>query len=176
MRSILWICQEIKRKPALATSCISVGYTINLEPRYNDVGYVYIDSSTDINFSKRRINTIEQILNTKYSFTNKMGITFRVRHYLSAVENKEYYLLQPDGGLLPHSNFHPDADQNVNYFNIDMVYTWEFAPGSFLNIVWKNAAQNSTNNIEKRYFKNLGNTIGGDSNNNFSVKIIYFLD
>jgi len=154
----------------------SLGYTINLEPRYNDVGYVYIDSSTAINFANRRINTIEQILNTKYSFTNKMGITFRVRHYLSTVENKEYYLLQPDGGLLPHSNFHPDADQNVNYFNIDMVYTWEFAPGSFLNIVWKNAAKNSTNNIEKRYFKNLGNTIGGDSNNNFSVKVIYFLD
>jgi Domain of unknown function (DUF5916) len=137
---------------------------------------VYIDSSTDINFAKRRTNTIEQILNAKYSFTNKMGITFRARHYLSTVENKEFYLLQPDGSLLPHSNFRPDADQNVNYFNIDMVYTWEFAPGSFLNIVWKNAAQNSTNNVEKRYFKNLGNTIGGDSNNNFSVKVIYFLD
>ena len=57
-----------------------------------------------------------------------------------------------------------------------MVYTWEFAPGSFLNIVWKNAAQHSTNDVEKRYFKNLGNTISGDSNNNFSVKVIYFLD
>jgi hypothetical protein len=154
----------------------SLGYSINFEPHYNDVGYVYIDSSTDINFAKRRINTIEQILSAKYSFTNKMGITFRVRHYLSTVENKEFYLLQPDGSLLPHSNFHPDANQNVNYFNIDMVYTWEFAPGSFLNIVWKNAAQNFTNDVEKEYFKNLGNTIDGDSNNNFSVKVIFFLD
>ena len=57
-----------------------------------------------------------------------------------------------------------------------MVYTWEFAPGSFLNIVWKNAAQNFTNDVEKGYFKNLGNTIDGDSNNNFSVKVIFFLD
>jgi hypothetical protein len=154
----------------------TLGHTINLGPRYNNMGYAYVEGSSDINFAKRRVNTIEQILSTKYSFTNKMGITFRARHYLSTVENKEFYLLQPDGSLLTHTNFHPDANQNVNYFNIDMVYTWEFAPGSFLNIVWKNAAQSFTNDVEKQYFKNFGNTISGDSNNNFSLKVIYFLD
>jgi hypothetical protein len=154
----------------------SLQQTINFDPRYNDVGYVYVDGSTDMNFAKRKVNTVEQILSAKYSFSNKMGITFRARHYLSTVDNKEFYLLQPDGNLLVHTNFHPDADQNVNYFNIDMVFTWEFAPGSFLNIVWKDAAQSFTNDIEKQYFKNLGNTISGDSNNNFSLKVIFFID
>jgi hypothetical protein len=57
-----------------------------------------------------------------------------------------------------------------------MVYTWEFAPGSFLNIVWKDASQNFTNEVQKGYFKNLTNVVSENSNNNFSLKVIYFLD
>ena len=154
----------------------SLEHEISFQPRYNDIGYVYIDGSTDINFAKRLVKTVEQTLSAKYNFSNKMGITFRTRHYLSTVENKEFYFLQRNGTLLPHPNFFPDADQNVNYFNIDMVFTWEFAPGSFLNIVWKNAAQSFNSKVEKQYFKNLGNTITEDANNNFSLKVIYFLD
>ena len=145
-------------------------------PKYNDMGYTYVAGNNDINFAKRKVNTVENILNAKYSFSNKMGITFRARHYLSTVDNKTFYLLQPDGKLLLNSRFYPDANQNVNFFNIDMVYSWQFAPGSFLNIVWKNATQHSTNEVEPSYFKNLGNTISSDNNNNFSLKVIYFLD
>ena len=105
-----------------------------------------------------------------------MGITFRARHYVSSVDNKEFYLLQHDGSLLANANFRPNVNQNVNFFNIDMVYTWQFAPGSFLNIVWKNAAQNYSDEVEKQYFKNLSNTVSQNNNNNFSLKVIYFLD
>ena len=145
-------------------------------PGYNDVGYTYISGNADINFAKRNINTIEHIVSAKYNFTNKMGITCRVRHYVSSVDNKDFYLLQHDGRLLANAGFHPDANQNVNYFNVDMVYTWQFAPGSFLNLVWKNAAQNYSDKVQKQYFKNLSNTISQNGNNNFSLKVIYFLD
>jgi hypothetical protein len=140
------------------------------------MGYVYVDGSAGINFARRTVNSIEHILSAKYNFNNKMGITFRARHYVSTVDNKEFYLLQHDGSLLANPDFHPDVNQNVNYFNIDMVYTWEFAPGSFLNIVWKEAAQDYTNQVERQYLKNLTNTIGQNSNNNLSLKVIYFLD
>ena len=155
---------------------LSLSHRIGFEPRFNNMGYTYVDGSNDINIAKRKVNTIENILSVKYSFTNKTGITFRARHYLSTVENKEFYILQQDGNLLPHEGFHPDANQNVNFFNIDMVYTWQFAPGSFLNIVWKNATQHFSNEVENGYFKNFGNTISEDNNNNFSLKVIYFLD
>ena len=67
-----------------------------------------------------------------------MGITYRARHYLSTVDNKEFYILQSNGELASNPTNYT-ANQNVNFFNIDMVYTWQFAPGSFINIVWKNA-------------------------------------
>jgi hypothetical protein len=155
---------------------LSVSQNIAFMPGHNDVGYTYVDGSADINFARRDINTVEHVVSAKYNFTNKMGITCRVRHYVSSVENKEFFLLQHDGSLLANTGFHPDANQNVNYFNIDMVYTWEFAPGSFLNIVWKDASQNFTNEVQKRYFKNLTGAVSENSNNNFSLKIIYFLD
>jgi archaellin len=154
----------------------SLTQRISFEPRFNNMGYTYVSGSSDINFAKRKVNTIEHILSAKYSFSNKMGITFRARHYLSTVDNKEFYILQRDGNLLLNQGFQPDANQNVNFFNIDMVYTLQFAPGSFLNIVWKNATQQFSNDVESGYFKNFHNTIREDNNNNLSLKVIYFFD
>ncbi len=78
--------------------------------------------------------------------------------------------------MLGNPGYHPSVDENANYFNIDMIYTWEFAPGSFINIAWKNASQYYSNVVEKKYFENLGNTLDQDNNNNFSIKVIYFID
>ena len=105
-----------------------------------------------------------------------MGLSFRTRHYNSTVENKEFFNLQKDGSLLSNPNIKENYNRNANYFNIDMVYTWQFAPGSFINIVWKNAAANETIMAQKEYFDNLGDITRSDQNNNISFKIIYFID
>jgi len=149
---------------------LSVSLGIDYNPIWNNMGYTYIDGSDDINFARRDVNSIENLLSAKYNFSNKMGITFRARHYVSTVDNKEFYLLQKDGSLLANPGFHPSVNENVNYFNIDMVYTWEFAPGSFINIAWKSASQYYSNIVEKHYFENLGNTLNENSNNNFSIQ------
>ena len=57
-----------------------------------------------------------------------------------------------------------------------MVYTWQFAPGSFLNVVWKNAASSGNQDVAGDYFKNVRHTMQADDNNNLSLKVIYFLD
>ena len=125
---------------------------------------------------RRKINTIENILTLKYSFTNKMGLTYRMRHYISTVDNKEFFTLQTNGLLVSNNSFTANMNRNVNFFNIDMVYTWQFAPGSFLNIVWKNSVFTFGDMIERDYLKNVGNTLEADQNNNLSLKVIYFLD
>ncbi|MGZ8511513.1 MAG: DUF5916 domain-containing protein, partial [Chitinophagaceae bacterium] len=154
----------------------SLSHRIGFMPRYNNLGYTSLSGSSDINFAKRKVNTIEHILSVRYSFSSKMGITFRARHYLSTVDNEEFYILQRDGNLLFNRGFKPDANQNVSFFNIDMVYTWQFAPGSFINIVWKNASQQFSNDVESGYFKNFSKTVSEDNNNNLSLKVIYFID
>ena len=105
-----------------------------------------------------------------------MGINLPFLHYYSSVDNKEFFTLQKDGSLVSNPTFNVNTNQNANFFNVDMVYTWQFAPGSFLNVVWKNAVYDEKDLVEKSYFKNFRNTMDADENNNISLKVIYFLD
>lgn len=153
----------------------SLSNNISFRPSKNDVGY-YNEENGDVVFSVRDRNTVESVLEAKYSFNNKSGISFIVRHYWSEVECKRFFLLD-EKGLLNATT--PPADiehQNYNNFYINAVYTWQFAPGSFINIVWKDEASTSDEAIKNRYFKNFNRTIGAPQNNNLSVKVIYYLD
>jgi hypothetical protein len=153
----------------------SIGHSINLAPSYNQSGFADI-SGSDIIFSRRNRKTIENIFNSKYNFNKRNGITFRLRHYWSEVEAKEFFTLQQDGSLLKNINYNKNHNQNLNIFNIDMVYTWEFAPGSFLNIVWKNSIYSGDQQINESYFKNFNQTVSSPQDNNLSLKVIYYLD
>jgi Domain of unknown function (DUF5916) len=153
----------------------SVNHSLSYLPRFNGVGYSTTIDALPI-FALRDVKTFENILLLKYNFTNKMGMTFRTRHYNSRVNNIEYFDLEKDGSLKPKPGFSGDYNRNVNYFNIDMVYTWQFAPGSFLNFVWKDAAFTNDSASQINYGENLRNTVNSDQNNNISLKVIYFID
>lgn len=156
-------------------SKFSVRYDYNYNPTIKGIGFTSILDSENILFATRKVNTVENTLTLKYNFTNKMGINLRTRHYRSGVENKDFFLLQKDGSLLPHE-VSQNYDRNINFFNVDMVYTWQFAPGSFMNLVWKNATVHSSDFAGDSYVENLRNTLQDDQNNNLSLKVIYFLD
>lgn len=153
----------------------SIRHQLNTEPQRNNVGFADIEGS-DIIFGRRHRNTIENILTLKYNFNARMGLNTRVRHYWSKVEYKEFFTLLENGALHVNNIYNENRDQNVNFFNVDMVYTWQFAPGSFLNIVWKNSVFDFKESVEKNYFQNFSNTMEVDQNNNLSLKVIYFLD
>ena len=157
-------------------SKLSISHHIGFEPRPRGMGFTTILEDNSIVMALRKVNTIDNVLNLKYSFNNKMWLTCRARHYSSVVSNKAFFTLQNDGSLKPRTALSNPLNRNVNYFNVDMVYTWQFAPGSFFNAVWKNATFHSSNLVDERYFDNLQNTVQADQNNNISVKVIYFLD
>ncbi|MFL5809710.1 MAG: DUF5916 domain-containing protein [Flavisolibacter sp.] len=176
------------------TDKFSLSHDLTYNPAINDAGYYGLHYAKDANgdfiydtngnkvwndilFSRRNLKTIENILSIKYSLSNKSGITFRLRHYWSNVHIQQLYDLQTDGQLIPST--HPDEQiihQNQNFFNIDAMYTLQFAPGSFINIVWKDEGQQYNNSIDHNYFQNFGHTLAEPQNNNLSVKIIYYLD
>ena len=164
---------------------LSLSHFVNYSPEQNDAGYYFARdvsgngiSLPNVVFTKRDIRTVENIFSAKYNFNNKSGITFRARHYWSKVKQKELYDLQNDGSLAPsvHTGIVGMFHQNFNVFNIDAVYTWQFAPGSFINIVWKDQGLLIDDNVRRSYIKNFNRTMSEPQNNNLSVKIIYFLD
>ena len=155
---------------------ISFGYQFSSAPHFNEVGYTDIINDDSVIFAKRNRNTIENIVNLKYSFNNKMFITARVRHYWSTVDNAEFYTLRDDGYIDPNHNYATNKNQNVNIFNVDMVYSWRFSPGSELSIVWKNSVYDDISEIRKGYFNNLDQTFSAPQNNTISFKILYYID
>lgn len=139
----------------------------------NGKGFAGNDNGNIIVGLRNRI-VVENTFNVKYNFTNKMGLTFRARHYWSNTKHESYMSLQPNGDEIAYNTSNIIGHSNFNFFNVDMTYTWQFALGSFININWKDAIQNF--DYETAYFKNLNNTLNTPQNNNFSIKIIYFLD
>ncbi len=128
-------------------------------------------------FSRRNVNSVENVMNIKYNFTNKMGITLRGRHYWSKVRPFQFYELDKYGKLqTPANPFTQNVNQNYNYLSVDMVFNWQFAQGSFFSVVWKDIGENFDRKFEKDYFKNLGNTIEGNQFNSLSLRVIYFID
>jgi len=154
---------------------LTISQGISLSPQRNNVGFAGLEGS-EVVFGKRDIKTIENTLNIKYSFNANMNINTRIRHYWSNVKYNDFFTLQNDGSLEENSTYNENKNQNLNFFNIDMVYTWQIAPGSFVNVVWKNAVTDFRQITVDSYFKNLNNTMKIEDNNNISFKIIYFLD
>lgn len=156
-------------------------HDIYYNPFSNDAGFykkiTESDVLKDILFSRRDRKTVENVIEAKYSFSNKSGFTISARHYWSKVTQKELYDLQRDGSLIStkHTTV-PLEHRNVNLFNVDAQYTLQFAPGSFINIVWKDQSQLFDREVDLAYGKNFNRILSTDQNNNLSIKVIYYLD
>ena len=154
---------------------LSLGMRMAWQPRFNNVGFIGFSKGQPV-FTKRNIQTMENTFNGKYTFTNRMGLNLVVRHYMRSIENIQAFDLMNDGSVKENSLNASDFNRTANYFNVDLVYTWQIAQGSFINVVWKNAISRFDQGFNRDYFANLDNTLGNDQNNNLSVKFIYFLD
>jgi hypothetical protein len=154
----------------------SIGLGTSWAPYPSALGYAGKEGSKII-FAERKVNTFDNNLNFKYNFSKNMWATLRTRHYSSTVQNKKYHTLMKNGNLSPLNTPPSNTfNRNVNFFNVDMVYTWQFAPGSFMNLVWKNAIANDALDPAFTYTENLKETLSTSANNNLSIKVIYFLD
>jgi hypothetical protein len=150
-----------------------------VNPQFNYTNYLdYVPASDEIIFSRYDRRTVESSIDGKYSFSTKMGIQFRARHYWSDRRNKQAYALTNEGGLQAPNSYilSPTADVNYNTFNIDMVYTWQFSLGSEFSVTWKNAAQTFDNTAKPGYGMNFNNTLKSPQNNTVSLKLLYYID
>lgn len=167
---------------------ISAIYSWDQEFQWNSQGFAVqfgqpIQSISGILFGQRnRVNTI-QSMSLDYILTNRMGVTFRLRHYRSAIKYTAFYELTDNGRLSDLVSFDgKDSDGNsaydINYnaFTIDMQFRWVFLPGSELNVVWKNSIFTADKAIQELYWMNLKNTLDNGPVNSFSLKLIYWLD
>ncbi|MBF9236960.1 carbohydrate binding family 9 domain-containing protein [Hymenobacter sp. BT683] len=131
----------------------------------------------DALLGRRNVATVSNVVSTAYTFTNRMAFTLRVRHYTSNVHYNDFAQLRRNGEeqLVAYQR---NRDNTYNAFNVDAVYSWWFAPGSQISVVWKNASADElfAERATPQYFDNFNSTINTPHNNSVSVKVLYYLD
>ncbi len=152
-----------------------------------DRGYINNqDIDGTIIFGQRdRIDTVSSISGS-YNFNPFNALTLSFRNYLSTVTyDNQVYALQDNGSLSrsdvytkTNINDDPDFDPDINFntWNLDLSYTWQFAPGSQLTALYRNQIFNVSNDSEDSYFKSLNKLLDQEQQNTFSLRLVYFLD
>lgn len=142
----------------------------------NDLGYITDFGEDSVYFGMRQSPTWVYRLNANYIFTNKISLGFDLRHYWSRVKyDNKYYFLNEDGSLSEIDHDFQEEDINYNAFTIDMVFKWNFAPGSWLSVVWKNTVDAEGDMIDN-YFDNVDNMFKQSQVNSISLKLLYYID
>ena len=146
-----------------------------------DVGWVaFVDD--DIILGRRDQWTTSIGLEGSYTFTNRLVLATRVRHYWSRAHYVEYHELLTDGALAltDYTGMADDGrsrhDVDFDAFTVDLWLRWNFAPGSELTLGWKDNIFARDNVVVEDYFDNLRSTWRAPGVNSLSLKILYFID
>ncbi len=158
----------------------SLSYGFTFAKNNNNIGWIDNDSNTgDIIYAKRNIITYTNTVEGKYSINHLMNFNLSVRHYWSYTANHNIYTLQDDGSLVDNSTYTNNMNKNYSTWNLDLSYSWWFAPGSQMTILYRNNAYNSTvgEEFSRSYNNNVKNLINQDHLTHIlSVSIRYFID
>jgi hypothetical protein len=154
---------------------LSLAYTLDYVNRKNDRGWVGFDDAGII-FAERNREIAQNDFTGKYSLNNKMTINLTARYYWSYSKNHEFFTLQNNGYLTPNSSYAQNKDRNFNSWNFDLSYSWWFAPGSEISILYRNYGLERASVVEKDLSKNLKSIFNSDLTNVLSISIRYFID
>lgn len=152
----------------------SLIYSFELEKEFNDVGYIDSDNTT-IYFAKRNRDTYTNSLTSKYSINSNMNFNLSVRHYWSLVENNSFHALNNDG-TLTETVYAENRNSNFSTWNLDLSYSWWFAPGSQVSVLYRNNAATFDRITNKNFSNNFSNLISDNLNHVLSVSVRYYID
>ena len=163
---------------------LSMSYNFNFFRQNNNKGY--IDSIDDdltpatpnsIIFANRNVITYSNTFSGKYSLNSQMTFNISIRHYWSYAENKNILSLQENGRLTDFNGYTTNKNSSFYSWNTDLSYSWWFAPGSQVSVLYRNNAGAFERNINKDFRNNVTNLLTNDALNHvFSISVRYFID
>lgn len=151
---------------------------IKLDNNPKNVGFSDIDTSSNIIYGIRNLTVQAVQLTGSYSFSKDMILSLNARHYRAFADHEEYATLLDNGELASNGTYTENKNFDYNIFNVDLVFSWMFAPGSMLSIVYKNIIENELGEVNtfQPYGPNLDRVINDPQTNSLSLKLVYYLD
>ncbi|MGC6490653.1 MAG: DUF5916 domain-containing protein [Flavobacteriales bacterium] len=149
-------------------------YVFSTKTVDNATGYISTFNETPI-YSIRKEQFFTNVLSAEYVLNNKMSFDLKFRHHWQQVENYSFHELDSQG-YLKQSTYNDNENVNFNAWNIDLNFSYWFAPGSELTVVWKNGILNEGNRIYTYYTDNLEALLEQAQENSLSLRLRYYLD
>ncbi len=173
---------ELEIEPTFRlTDKFRISYELSYQNNKGSRGFV--DTINDaIIFGERDVVSLENGLSGAYNFNplNSLSITFR--NFWSTV-NYDYdlFALENDGTLSTSKGYNIDSLEetpniNFNTWNLDLRYSWQFAPGSQLTALYRNSLFNSDTASKNSYFNSLTTLFDQPMQHVFSLRLQYFID
>lgn len=153
----------------------SLVYGFNYFKQKNDIGFIDFEDSNII-FARRDRDTYTNSITSKFSISSVMNFNLSVRHYWSLAENNKINNLNEDGSLSPNTTYSGNRNSNFSTWNLDLSYSWWFAPGSQMSILYRNNAGTFDRTINKDFGSNFSNLFQDNLNHVLSVSVRYFID
>lgn len=153
----------------------SLVYSFDYYRQQNDIGFIDFEGANII-FARRDRNTYTNSLSSKFSISSVMNFNLSVRHYWSLAENNKINNLNTDGSLSPNTSYTGNKNSNFSTWNLDLSYSWWFAPGSQMSILYRNNASIFERTINKNFNSNFSNLFQDNLNHIFSISVRYFID
>ena len=163
---------------------LSLNYNFNFFRQNNNKGY--IDSINDdlnsatpntIVFANRNVITYSNTLSGKYSLNSQMTFNISLRQYWSYAENKNTLSLEQNGRLADFTGYTTNKNSSFYSWNADLSYSWWFAPGSQVSVLYRNNAGAFERDINKEFRDNVTNLLNNDALSHvFSISVRYFID
>ena len=161
-----------------------LNFNFNFSRQNNNKGFVdSIDNDANsitpnaIIFANRNVITYSNTLSGKYSVNSTMTFNLSVRHYWSYAENKNFLSLDNQGKLNDLTNYTTNKNSNFTSWNVDLSYSWWFAPGSQISVLYRNNAANFSRTINSDFGSNVTNLLNNEAlNHTFSISMRYFID
>ncbi len=153
-----------------------LNYVFSTQYTENDFGYHTYDEDNDITvFAIRKLQFFTNVLKTQYVINNKMSFDLKFRHHWQKVTNASFHEIDEDGYKV---DAELDYNDNTNYnaWNIDFSFSYRFAPGSELTVIFKNAINTNEDKLENYYRENIQDLLENEQENRISLKLRYYLD
>jgi hypothetical protein len=153
---------------------LNFNYIFTLDESINSRNFVSkSDGGAVINFGERNKTSISNALVGNYSLSNEAFLSLKVRHYWSEALYDKYFLLNNDGTLSHNDAYNNVEDINFSVFNIDLSYTWRFAPGSEFILVWKNSITTKEIGVDPQ---SIEYSFINQQFNSLSFRVLYYLN
>jgi hypothetical protein len=152
-------------------------YNFTFNRQNNNIGWIAFDENDNTIFARRDRVTYTNTLQGKYSINNKMNFNLNVRHYWSFVTNHDILTLQDDGSFETNTTYIENRNSNLNLWNLDLTYSWWFAPGSQVSVLYRNNSVLFSREFNRQFESNFRDALNNDNLNHvFSISVRYFID